>query len=73
MKSIKVSTADFQASHGVRPRGRGHWAFFFGFSRTQGGTVDPWFAPANMLYSDAVRAAQAQAASRGFTHVQVGS
>lgn len=74
MATVTVSTVEFEFAHGKKPRGTGHWAFFFGFGRrTPGGSVDPWFAPGQQTFAAAKRAAQVEAASRGFTHAEVGS
>jgi hypothetical protein len=70
---VTVSTRDFELAHGKKPRGRGHWAFYFKFNRLAGGCVDPWFVPGEQLYSAAKKAAIAEARRRGFNRVEVGS
>ena len=70
---MRVSTTDFEFAHGRPPRGQGQWAFYFGHGRRSGMCVDPWFCPGNVLYSVAKKAAVAEARSRGFTWVEVGS
>lgn len=71
MSTIEVSTGEFEFAHGRKPRGRGFWAFYFGFRRTRGGTVDPWFAPGSQTYGDAVKAAKVEARKRGFSFIEV--
>ncbi len=73
MATVTVSTTEFEFAHGKKPRGYGRWGFYFGFNRTLGSTVDPWFAPGSMNYGAAKKAAVAEARSRGFTLVKVGS
>jgi hypothetical protein len=68
---VDVSTVDFRFSHGREPRGFGSWAFYYGFGR--GDTLqEPTFFN-QATYASARRAAVKDAASRGFTFVEVGS
>jgi hypothetical protein len=69
--SIAVNTDGYERNHGAKPKGRGNWGFGIG-------TSDPDMDPksgdlfwANMLYSDAVKAAKAQAKKRGVNAVYV--
>lgn len=65
---VEVLTSEFQFAHGRMPAGRGNWAFFLG---ARPGLVEPfWY---NGLYSEAKRAALAEAVRRGVYRVYVGS
>jgi hypothetical protein len=67
---VEVSTTAYQFAHGKAPRGRGYWAFEFpGQSPANG----PWFVPGEQTYSDAKRAAVAEANRRGVCFVKVAS
>jgi hypothetical protein len=72
MSNVRVSTAAFQAAHGKAPRGTGHWAFFFGFNSREV-VQEPFFVKGEQTFSEAKREAVAEAKSRGFTFVEVGS
>jgi hypothetical protein len=63
--TCEVSTTAYQFSHGKQPRGRGYWAFEFP------GSNEPWFVPGEQAYSDAKRAAQAEATRRGVSRASV--
>ena len=64
--SYYISTEKFEASHGKKPRGRGLWAFIFGWSDT------PEFpASGEMTYSEAVKWAKRAAKIKGTTFIQV--
>jgi len=69
---MQVSTTEFEFSHGRKPRGRGHWAFYFGFRGIVGGTVEPAFAPGEMTFTQAKRWAISEAKKSGWTRVVVG-
>lgn len=64
---VEVSTTQYQFAHGKAPRGRGYWAFEFPGQ----GTNQPWFAPGQQSYSEARRAAVAEANRRGVCFVRV--
>lgn len=59
-----TTTTRYEASHGRRPRGTGTWGFFFGSN------TEPWWAPFG-TYTQARRAAEAEARRRGETRVTV--
>jgi hypothetical protein len=66
--AIQFCTHQFEAAHGKRPSGRGSWAFFFnGATRVEDAF---WY---NGLYSDARKAALAEAKKRGAVEIEVGS
>lgn len=50
----EVSTTQFEFAHGHRPRGRGQWAFWVRPHRgAPDARSDLFFAPGNLLYSEA--------------------
>jgi hypothetical protein len=52
LKSIEITTTEFEFSHGMKPSGRGNWAFEF---RTDGAWSEPWWAPGGTrTYADAL-------------------
>ena len=57
-----VDDFDYRASHGKAPKGRGSWAFAFEHPRKNS---EPWFAPSNLTYADAKKAAAKEAKKRG--------
>jgi len=67
--NVRVSTLDYELSHGKKPRGSGGWAFF-----AHGDTLDVskafWFYG---TYTQAKNAAIAHFASRHVFDVEVGS
>jgi hypothetical protein len=62
---VRVVTSRYEFSHGKRPSGRGYWGFYFG------GDAQPWFAPADQLYSAAKAAAITEAKRRNVSRVIV--
>lgn len=65
----EVSTAEYVRSHGREPRGSGRWAFFFdGDDRAEAA----WFAPGQVTFAEARKAAVAEARRRGASRVEVG-
>lgn len=69
---VRVSSDHFFLTHGKRPRGRGHWAFFMG------GNPEPYWAVdeqgnGNLTFTAAKQAAVAEAKRRGVYSVEVGS
>ena len=66
-RSVTVSTEQYEFSHGGKPRGRGHWMFFY----SVGGVVRTFSTTAS--YSEAKRAAVKVAAAAGSYCVKVGS
>ncbi len=66
-ESVGVITRRYERSHGKKPRGGSHWAFYFD---DIGG--DPIFAPGRMNYADAVKWAKEEAKKAGKTMVYVG-
>jgi hypothetical protein len=66
---VEVSTTAYQFAHGKAPRGRGYWAFEFPGQHTN----EPWSAPGEQSFSDAKRAAVAEARRRGVSFVKVAS
>ncbi len=64
---IYVDTRRYVRSHGKKPRGGSHWAFYFD---DKGG--DPIFAPGRMNYADAVKWAKEEAKKAGKRTVYVG-
>ena len=62
---VCVSTGEYEFSHGKKPRGYGHWAFFIGSE-----TVEPVFFTG--LYGECKKQAVALAKSKG-VNVFVGS
>lgn len=65
---MQVETREFEFSHGKKPRGRGHWAFFFDGQRN----VDKAFW-AQGTFAEASKAAKEEAKKRGAHSVAVGS
>ncbi len=64
-----ISISEYVFSHGVRPRGRGCWLFFFAGETD---SLKAWAPPGGaMLYSQARRLAEAEAAARGTSRVSV--
>lgn len=61
----EVSTSRYEFSHGRSPRGQGSWGFFLGSSSLE----DLFWA--NGTYSEARRAAVAEANRRGVSSVEV--
>ena len=64
--TTQFSTAEFEFSHGKKPRGFGSWAFFFGDSDAA------HFAPTSS-FADAKRWAAKEAKAAGHWRVRVGS
>lgn len=67
--SIYVNTDVYVRNHGAKPKGRGNWAFGIGTSEPDMKSDEIFWA--NMLYSEAVKAAKAQAKKRGVNAVYV--
>jgi hypothetical protein len=67
--SIYVNTDVYERNHGAKPKGRGNWAFGIGTSDPDMQSDEPFWA--NMLYSEAVKAAKEQAKKRGVNVVYV--
>jgi hypothetical protein len=67
--SIFVNTDSYVRNHGAKPKGRGNWGFGIGTSDPDMNSDDVFFA--NMLFSEAVKAAKAQAKKRGVNAVYV--
>jgi hypothetical protein len=61
-----IETKDFELAHGRKPRGTGHWAFFFD------NDPQPWWVP-EATFTAAKKAALAEAYRRGAMRVKVGS
>jgi hypothetical protein len=57
-EALRVNVAPYAHSHGKPPRGRGYWAFAFDGKND---IDDVWFAPGNLTYAEAKKAALAQA------------
>lgn len=68
LSEVEISTHEYESAHGHAPKGRGHWGFFFG-----NGLSTPWFAPGDILYSEARKLARVEAQRRGVTRVSVAS
>jgi hypothetical protein len=68
MSAPDFSSRQYEASHGRAPRGRGGWGFFFDYARDASAA---WWAPVGASYSEAKRAAVAEARRRGAYHVEV--
>lgn len=60
---VRVETDRYLFAHGRTPRGRGTWAFEVG--------AETWWAPANLLFTEAKRLARKHAGSLGHTFVTV--
>ena len=68
--TVHFNTFEYEASHGKRPRGFGCWAFFFHHTRR---IEEAWFVNPACSYSDAEKAAAAEAKKRGVREVFVGA
>lgn len=62
---IAVHSDKFESVHGHKPRGRADWAFYIAED------VDPWYAPPSISWTEAKRAAVAEARARGCRFVSV--
>lgn len=76
---IKIDSSVYRRTHGAEPRGRGSWAFVMGATdyefvdqKDAQGRPLVWFAPASLTFSEAKKAAIAEAKNRGVTVVGVG-
>lgn len=69
--AIRVSDTDYRMNHGAKPRGRGSWAFVMHL--TGGRPSEVWFAPPDLLFTEAKREALACAKERKAAWVEVGS
>jgi len=67
--AVEVGTHEYEASHGTTPRGRGNWAFLMG-DRLNGRYLADLFW-CNDLYTEARKAAKAEAKRLGCDHVSV--
>ena len=69
LAAIMVSTREYEGSHGRKPRGFGHWAFWMGRDTSD---IDKamWFSG---MYTDAVRQAKQKAQELGVSVITVGS
>jgi hypothetical protein len=68
---VNVETNLYRFNHGAAPRGRGNWMFGIG-TQDPDMRSDEAFAPGgNMLYAEAVKAAQAEARKRGVSTIYV--
>lgn len=65
---LEISTRQFEFAHGKKPRGFGHWAFFF-----NGVTAIDLAFWAQGTYAEAAKQARAHAKANGFTRIEVGS
>lgn len=65
---MEFSTAEFEFSHGKKPRGFGYWAFFFG----RNPNAEAVFAPRG-TFAEAKRWAAKEAKAAGHNFVRVGS
>jgi|WetSurMetagenome_2_1015567.scaffolds.fasta_scaffold1208460_2 hypothetical protein len=66
---FNITTTQYEFSHGKRPKGRGYWAFGFMNSPFHPRSLlkdvgEPWFAPGDILYSEALRMAKEEAKRR---------
>ncbi len=61
-----ISTTEYENAHGKKPRGTGHWAFFFD------NDTQPWWVP-DATYAAAKKAALREARRIGAARVKVGS
>lgn len=66
--TVEVNTRDFEFSHGRKPRGSGSWAFFF---KRDDDVSNAFWAQGS--YTEAKKAAIAEAKRRGARTVFVGS
>jgi len=65
---MQINTHAYEVAHGKKPRGYGHWAFFFrGFDQVKDTF---WFQG---KYGDAVKAARIEACKRNVSEIVVGS
>lgn len=62
--SIQVRTTEYEFSHGKKPRGYGHWAFFFD-NITDPGFIEGW-------YADAKKKAIEYAKDKNYSRIKVG-
>jgi hypothetical protein len=66
--NIEVRTSEYEFSHGKKPKGSGHWAFYMGSERDT--LKAHWFVG---KYSEAKKQALAKAQELGVESITVGS
>ena len=69
--AIRVEIDSYRNNHGAVPRGRGNWMFGIGVKDPDMRSEEPFSPGGNMLYSDAVKAAKAEARKRGVWTIYV--